>query len=162
MIHLNRLYKQQKKGNTMNKQQQMKQILKETIDYYAKDPDNRRSVDKRGNCRYTLGDKHCAIGRYLKEEYQREDWIENVMSVNELCESSDAGWNIDWCLREDVQGLDADFWSSLQGFHDSQSCWVTEECCEHVIDDESIGLSRIGKDKYRTIEKKINMGGYHD
>ena len=70
----------------MNKKEQMKQILKETIDYYAKDPDSRRSVDDGGNCRYTLGDKHCAIGRYLKEEYQREDWIENDFSVNELCD----------------------------------------------------------------------------
>ena len=30
------------------------------------------------------------------------------------------------------------------------------------MDDEPIGLSRIGKDNYRTIERKINMGGYDD
>ena len=142
----------------MNKKEQMKQILKETIDYYAKDPDNRRSVDKSGNCRYTLEDKHCAIGRYLKEEYQREDWIENDFSVNELCEQSDAGWNIDWCLRDDVQGLDADFWKNLQDFHDSHACWIAEE--DINIDDEPIGLSLIGKDNYTVIEKKINMGKY--
>ena len=142
----------------MNKQQQMKQILKDTIDYYAKDPDNRRSVDEDGNCRYTFGDKHCAIGRYLKEEYQREDWIENDFSVNELSEQSDAGLNIDWCLRDDVQGLDADFWMNLQDFHDSHSCWITEE--DINIDDEPIGLSLIGKDNYTVIEKKINMGDY--
>ena len=144
----------------MNKQQQMKQILKETIDYYAKDPDSRRSVDDGGNCRYTLGDKHCAIGRYLKEEYQREDWIENDFSVNELCEQSDAGWNIDWCLRDDVHGLDADFWKNLQDFHDSHACWITEESIDHVLDDEPIGLSLIGKDNYTVIVKKINMGDY--
>ena len=142
----------------MNKQQQMKQILKETIDYYAKDPDNRRSIDSHGGCRYTLEDKHCAIGRYLKEEYQREDWIENDFSVNELCEQSDAGWNIDWCLRDDVQGLDADFWKNLQDFHDSHACWVVEE--DINIDDEPIGLSLIGKDNYKVIERKINMGKY--
>ena len=152
----------------MNKQQQMKQILKETIDYYAEDPDNRRSIDEDGNCRYTLdniagGVTHCAIGRYLKEEYQREDWTENDMSVHELLQGADDGeCNIDWCLRKEVHGLDADFWKNLQDFHDSHSCWVTEECCEHVIDDESIGLSRIGKDNYRVIEKKINMGDYDD
>ena len=144
----------------MNKKQQMKGILKDTIDYYSEDPDNRRSISADGDCMYTWGNNHCAIGRYMKPEYQREDWSSNNESVNELCEDSVDGWNIDWCLREDVQGLDADFWSSLQGFHDSQSCWVTEECCEHVIDDESIGLSRIGKDNYRTIERKINMGDY--
>ena len=144
----------------MDKKEQMKQILKETIDYYAKDPDNRRSVDEDGNCRYTLGDKHCAIGRYLKEEYQREDWIENDFSVNELCEQSDAGWNIDWCLRDEVHGLDANFWKNLQDFHDSHACWITEVSIDHVMDDEPIGLSRIGKDNYTVIERKINMGDY--
>ena len=68
----------------MNKKQQMKDILKDTIDYYSEDPDNRRSIDEDGNCMYTWGNNHCAIGRYLKEEYQREDWTENDMSVHEL------------------------------------------------------------------------------
>jgi len=142
----------------MNNKDRMKQILKETIDYYAEDPDNRRSIDKDGNCNYTWGGAHCAVGRYLKPEYQREDWDSNNMSVNELCEGSDGGWNIDWCLRGDAQGLDADFWSALQGFHDSHSCWITEE--DYNKDEEPIGLSRIGKDNYRTIERKINMGDY--
>ena len=75
----------------MSKQQQMKDILKETIEYYAKDPDNRRGIDEDGNCHYTWGDTHCAIGRYVKEEYQRENWIENDMSVNELCQNTDDG-----------------------------------------------------------------------
>ena len=148
----------------MSKQQQMKDILKDTIEYYAEDPDNRRSVDENGNCKYTLHtdtgrDRHCAIGKYLKKEYQREDWVENDMSINELCDQSD-DYNIDWCLRKDVQGLDTNFWKNLQDFHDSHSCWITED--DYNIDDEPLGLSRIGKDNYRTIEKKINMGGYHD
>ena len=143
---------------TILKKYKMKQILKDTRDHYAADPDNRRSIDEDGNCNYTWGKQHCAVGRYLKPEYQREDWIDNNMSVNELCEGSDEGWNIDWCLRDDVKGLDADFWRNLQDFHDSHSCWITEE--DYNIDDEPIGLSRIGKENYRTIEKKINMGGY--
>ena len=143
----------------MNKQQQMKQILKDTIDYYSKDPDKRRSISDDGDCMYTWGKNHCAIGRYLKPEYQKEDWSENNMSVNELCQHADDGeWGIDWCLRDDVHGLDVDFWSNLQGFHDSHSCWITEE--DYNIDDEPIGLSRAGKDNYRVIEKKINMGDY--
>ena len=142
----------------MNNQERMKQILKDTRDHYAADPDNRRSIDEDGNCNYTWGERHCAIGRYLKPEYQREDWIDNNMSVHELMEGSDDGCNIDWCLRDDVKGLDADFWRNLQDFHDSHHCWITEE--DYNIDDEPIGLSRIGKENYRTIEKKINMGGY--
>ena len=142
----------------MNNKDRMKQILKDTRDHYAADPDNRRSIDEDGNCNYTWGEQHCAVGRYLKPEYQREDWIDNNMSVHELMEGSDDGCNIDWCLRDDVKGLDADFWRNLQDFHDSHSCWITEK--DYNKDDEPIGLSRIGKDNYRTIERKINMGGY--
>ena len=142
----------------MNKKDRMKQILKETVDFYAKDPDSRRSITADGDCMYTWGNTHCAVGRYLKPENQREDWYENGNSVNELMEGSDDGCNIDWCLRDDVKGLDADFWRNLQDFHDSHSCWITEE--DYNKDEEPIGLSRIGKDNYRTIEKRINMGDY--
>ena len=142
----------------MNNKERMKQILKETTDYYAKDPDNRRSIDKDGNCQYTWGKTHCAVGRYLKEEYQRENWLNNNESVNELCQDSPGGWDIDWVLRDEVQGLDANFWMQLQDFHDSGSCWITED--DWNKDEEPIGLSLIGKEKYRTIENKINMGVY--
>ena len=137
----------------------MQDILKDTVDYYRVDPVNRRCLDGDGNCMYTWGDNHCAVGRYLKPEYQREDWESNNESVNELCEDSSDGWNIDWCLRDEAHGLDADFWRSLQDFHDSHSCWITKE--DYNKDDEPIGLSRIGKENYRTIERKINMGNYN-
>ena len=147
----------------MSKQEQMKEILKDTIDYYAKDPDGRRSITDDGDCMYTWGNKHCAIGRYLKEEYQDEAWEENNQSVNQLMLNADDGeWNIDWCLRDDVQGIDVNFWKNLQDFHDTHYCWITEEDYNHVMDDEPIGLSRAGKDNYRVIEKKINMGDYDD
>ena len=51
----------------MNKQQQMQDILKETVDYYREDPANRRCLTDDGECMYTWGDNHCAVGRYLKE-----------------------------------------------------------------------------------------------
>ena len=143
----------------MTKQERMKQILKETVDYYAEDPDNRRSIDKDGNCNYTWGDTHCAVGRYLKPEHQKENWSENNSSVFELAQFSD-DYNIDQFLVEEAQGLDLGFWRNMQDFHDSHSCWITEE--DWNKDEEPIGLSRVGKDNYRTIEKKINMGGYDD
>ena len=141
----------------MNKKQQMKDILKETIEFYAEDPDNRRGIDEDGNCHYTWGNTHCAIGRYVKEEYQREDWVENDMSINELCDQSD-DYDIDWCLREEVHGLDTDFWKNLQDFHDSHCCWITKE--DYNRDDEPLGLSIAGKNNYRVIENKIDAGGY--
>ena len=137
----------------------MLKILKDTAEYYAEDPDNRRSIDKDGNCNYTWGDTHCAVGRYLKEEYQREDWSENNSSVFQLAQFSD-DYNIDQFLIEKAQGLDLGFWRNMQDFHDSHSCWITEE--DWNKDEEPIGLSRIGKDNYRVIERKINMGGYDD
>ena len=141
----------------MNSKDRMKQILKDTRDHYAADPDNRRSIDKDGNCNYTWGEQHCAVGRYLKPEYQREDWIDNNMSVNELMGYSDDG-SLDWCLRDEAQGLDANFWRNLQDFHDSHSHWITK--ADYNKDEEPIGLSRIGKDSYTVIRKKINMGDY--
>ena len=141
----------------MNKKQQMQDILKETVEYYAKDPANRRSIDKDGNCNYTWGDTHCAVGRYLKPEYQKESWEENNRSVFQLAQYSD-DYDIDQFLVKDVQGLDLGFWRNMQDFHDSHSCWITEE--DYNKDEEPIGLSRVGKDNYRTIERKINMGGY--
>ena len=144
----------------MNKKDRMKQILKETVDYYSEDPDSRRSITADGDCMYTWGNTHCAVGRYLKPENQKESWGKNMMSVNELMGYSDDGLNIDWCLCDEAQGLDANFWKNLQDFHDSHSCWITED--DYNKDEEPIGLSRIGKDNYRTIERKINMGGYDD
>ena len=104
----------------MNNQKQMLEILKDTRDYYAADPDNRRSITKDGECQYTWGNTHCAVGRYLREEYQVDNWQCNSESVNQLCEVSPNEWNIDWVLRDEVHGIDPDFWKDLQDFHDSR------------------------------------------
>ena len=37
----------------MNKQQQMQDILKDTVDYYREDPSGRRCVTDDGDCMYT-------------------------------------------------------------------------------------------------------------
>ena len=134
----------------MNKKQQMQDILKDTIDYYNEDPANRRSVDKDGNCMYTWGNNHCAIGRYLKDEYQKESWIDNNMSVNELAHNADDGeWNIDWCLKDKAQGLDIDFWINLQDIHDTISCW------------DKSGLTDRGKEKYVKLIDRIIEGDFN-
>ena len=51
----------------------MQDILKDTIDYYNEDPLKRRCVNNDGSCIYTWGDNHCAVGRYFKPEYQKEN-----------------------------------------------------------------------------------------
>ena len=141
----------------MNKQQQMQDILKDTIDYYNEDPANRRSVDKDGNCMYTWGNNHCAIGRYLKDEYQKESWIDNNMSVNELSDYSD-DMSIDCFLEKKAHGLDLDFWTRLQDMHDLVGYW--EEWHEHRDGVRKYGLTDRGKEEYVKFQDRIAEGIY--
>ena len=142
----------------MNKQQQMQDILKETVEYYREDPANRRCLTDDGNCMYTWGKTHCAVGRYLKPEHQREDWNLNNDSVNELRERSDEGYSIDWALRDEVQGLDADFWTLLQEIHDTTSYW--EEWSRDEDGLRKYGFTDRGKEAYVELQDKIADGDY--
>jgi len=144
----------------MSKQQQMQDILKETVDYYNEDPVNRRSVTKDGDCMYTWGKNHCAVGRFLKEEYQDETWDGNNESVNELCEHNEnyGGFDIDWCLIDRAQGLDVDFWTRLQNIHDTIGYW--EEWHEHEDGRRKYGLTDRGKEEYVRFQDKIAEGVY--
>ena len=143
----------------MNKQQQMQDILRDTVDYYREDPVNRRSVDKDGNCKYTWGNKHCAVGRYLKSEYQKENWIENDMSVYELSEYSNDN-SIDQFLVDKAHGLDLQFWKDLQDIHDIVGYW--EEWDEHEDGRRKYGLTDRGKEVYVDMQDKISRGDVYD
>ena len=142
----------------MNKQQQMQDILKETVEYYREDPAGRRCVTDDGECMYTWGNNHCAIGRYLREEYKTETWDCNNESVNELRERSDEGYSIDWALRDEVQGLDADFWTLLQEIHDTTSYW--EEWSRDEDGLRKYGFTDRGKEAYVELQDKIAYGDY--
>ena len=145
----------------MNIKDKMFKILKDTRDWYAEDPKGRRSLDKDGNCLFTWGKNHCAVGRYMQETFQQEDWVQNNESVNELCNDSPGiGYNIDWCLREEVQGLDPDFWTHLQEFHDTRHYWNTKT--ENWDNQTDKGLSFHGKDKYNDILSRITDGKYDE
>ena len=135
----------------MDKKQRMQDILKDTVDYYRADPLNRRSVDDDGNCMYTWGDNHCAVGRYLKPEYQREDWPDNNMSVYELAEYSD-DYSLDQFLVNKAHGLDLQFWRDLQDIHDTPSYWL-------VLPSE---LTDRGKEIYVAMQDKIARGEVYD
>ena len=141
----------------MNKQQQMQDILKDTVDYYREDPVNRRCLDDDGNCMYTWGDNHCAVGRYLKPEYQKENWIENSMSVTELSEYSD-DYSIDQFIVDKAHGVDLQFWRDLQDIHDIVGYW--EEYDEHEDGRRKYGLTDRGKGVYIAFQDKIARGEY--
>ena len=137
----------------MNRQQQMQDILKDTVDYYSKDPANRRSVTDDGDCMYTWGKKHCAIGRYMREEFLDTEWKENNgVGVNGLSS------NVDYYLRHDVRGLDEDFWRDLQDMHDIVGHWYRGDRLTEPVN----GLSDIGKARYVYIQDKIARGEYDD
>tara|TARA_R100001086_G_scaffold125620_1_gene64957 strand:- start:140 stop:574 length:435 start_codon:yes stop_codon:yes gene_type:complete len=141
----------------MNKKQQMQDILKDTIDYYNEDPLKRRCVNNDGSCIYTWGDNHCAVGRYLKPEYQKENWSENSMSVHELSEYSD-DMSIDCFLVEKAHGLDLDFWTRLQDIHDIMCNW--EDWSESRDGARKYGLTDRGKGEYVNFQDKIAEGVY--
>ena len=140
----------------MNKHKLMLDILKDTRDYYDADPDNRRSISEDGECLYTWGDTHCAVGRYLKEEYQREDWDNNNESVNELCEFKET-WDIDWAVRDEVKGICPNFWRDLQCFHDNRHIWICEDTS--IL---GVGISDEGKAHYVGIQDRIAEGAYDE
>ena len=141
----------------MNKQQQMQDILKDTIDYYSKDPANLRCITDDGDCMYTWGKNHCAVGRFLKKEYRDERWEGNNESVYQLSEHSDDG-NIDKFLVSKAHGLDIDFWIRLQDLHDMAGHW--ERWDIDIDGRRKYGLTDRGKEAYVTFQDKIAEGEY--
>ena len=113
--------------NKEQKQDMMLKIIQDTVTFYGDDPKERRCISADGNCQYTWGDKHCAIGRYLKPKYQIETWKENEESVKGLMDCSEDYCEIDWCLRDEVHGLDVEFWADLQDMHDGRRNWNYED-----------------------------------
>ena len=135
----------------------MQDILKETVEYYRKDPANRRCLTDDGECMYTWGDNHCAVGRYLKEENQTETWHCNNESVNELCEHNPDDYSVDWVLREEVHGIDPEFWRCLQDIHDTGGYWHE---WSNKDDARKYGLTDRGKKAYVELQDKIAEGRY--
>ena len=151
----------------MNKQQQMQEILKDTVDYYREDPEGRRAVDKNGDCEYTTEDgRHCAIGRYMRPEFLDTEWRENHgVGVHGLSS------NVDYYLKHEVRGLDMDFWRDLQDIHDVVGNWCRGSLKtvthmgrrrEVLFTEPSLGLTDIGKERYEGMQDKITRGEYDD
>ena len=138
----------------MNKQQQMQEILKDTVDYYREDPEGRRAVDKNGDCEYTTEDgRHCAIGRYMRPEFLDTEWRENHgVGVHGLSS------NVDYYLKHEVRGLDEDFWRDLQDMHDVVGHWYRGS----LFSEPTHGLTDIGKERYEGMQDKITRGEYDD
>ena len=128
----------------------MQDILKDTIEYYSESP---RAMDKSGSCQYTdAGGNHCAVGRYMREEFQTTEFYGNDgMSVNSLAA------DVDTYLKSNVLGLTEKFWIALQDIHDSDNNWC--EYDEDGIEYEAC-LTECGRTRYGSMKKKIEAGDY--
>ena len=124
----------------------MQDILEDTIEHYSDAPSERRAMDSNGSCQYTdTNGNHCAIGRYMREEFQTTEFYgNNGTSVGGLAA------DIDTYLKSNVLGLTEKFWIALQEIHDSDTNWQSDDT----------GLTRFGKIRYNSVKDKIEAGGY--
>ena len=128
----------------MNKQKQMKSILEDTIEHYGADPCGTRAAET-GDCVYTDSKgRHCAVGRYLRQEFQTTGFYANSgVSIHSLAA------NLDTYLESNVLGLSEDFWQALQELHDSDANWNYDS-----------GLSEHGENMYNSVKNCIDKGEY--
>lgn len=116
------------------------EIIKDTVEFYSEDPKGRRSIDENDNCVYTdQHGCHCAVGRYLKTEYQYFEWEHNKKSAADDLYPHFYKDDIPQDIRKDYR-----FWQDLQVFHD-----------DNLNFDED-GLSEIGKEEAEQLINKYS------
>lgn len=91
----------------------IREIVSETIEYIKSTP---KAYDtKQDQCLYTkmVDDKkcHCAVGRCLLEDFQREDWEHNRLGIQSFTK-------VNSILKEEYRGHDDEFWKDLQDLYD--------------------------------------------
>ncbi len=120
-------------------------VINEVVEFYGKDPKNRRSIAIRENgsesCKYKgENNKCCAFARYVNDE-----------SKTLLVEGKNSGTMIDELgydiLKDNVKHIqDRDFWYDIQQLHDSKICW----------DFKNNGLSEDGNYQINKLLDKYN------
>ena len=132
--------------NIEERKQQMQDILKETVDYYAEDPEQFRAVADNGECVYTTNEgHHCAVGRHFRPEFQTAEFEQNAdTSITSLDRE------LDYYLVSKSCGLSNEFWVKLQEIHDGCMNWDKD------------GLTDAGKCKYVGFQDRIARGQYDD
>ena len=98
------------------------EIIKETAAYYNI---NNIAIDEEGSCVYLTSDnKMCAVGRCL-ESFPQQNSEYNAIDL-----LKDYGQSL---FKEEYKGHEAEFWESLQTFHDNINNFTKE------------GLSKLGE-----------------
>jgi len=106
-------------------------IIEDTLKFYSVNPLERRSITLAGTCLYSNNGKKCAVGRYMKIDFNNNYHL-NVESISSLLES----YEIDRLLDDKVSHIkNIHFWSDLQLLHDISSHWsdtgITEDGIEY-------------------------------
>lgn len=102
------------------KQTKMLDILKDTKDYYSKDPNSLRAKSGFWDCYYINddGDK-CAVGRYLNEKD-----LNYIKSKHKLDNSVDTLIDDGFFKHSKIiTKLPLQFWKDVQNFHDMDYYW---------------------------------------
>ena len=113
------------------------EIIKQTAEYYAENPLERRSLDGY-SCVYnnTTG-KKCAFAFWCKDP-------------TTLIEKESADWQIDkfgiGILKDEAQIEDKEFWNDVQEFHDYSLNWTAKG-----LSDSGESTYKILLEKYKTI-----------
>ena len=112
-------------------EQQRKEFLEETVQFYSEDV-TRRATDGY-HCMYRTEDgRKCAIGRHISDDKYTSRMEENSCVSNIVFYS----------LPQEIQDLGQDFLSHIQSLHDGDENWGKEK-----------GLSPIGEGKVNYIRK---------
>ena len=99
------------------------ELLQDTIDFYGKDPLNRRSTEKGSNsCLYNgPNGTHCGVGRWMMPRYKKmgsEFELNHGTSVDTVFGELGSKF-----LQRKVQHISKDFWQEIQSLHDEAETW---------------------------------------
>lgn len=138
----------------MEQKHKMRDLLKDTVEYYSADPLRRaiemsRSFSKpMFSCMYKDKKGHCcAIGRILKNSSFEHEFILKNLSIGEIKTREQVNL-FKLLLKEEYQDLPIDFLEDLQNLHDSLVYWTKD------------GLSEDGKYYINHIKEEIENGNY--
>lgn len=123
------------------------EIIEETVVFYSKDPEGRRSMIGY-ECAYNSNQgHHCAVGRCFSEDYKLEglDLPGNEKNTSGLAEINNV--DLDSMLSNGYKGHNEIFWSDLQLLHDISSHWNADS------------ISDKGKDYVKELKAKYDEKG---
>lgn len=130
----------------------MLEVLKDTVQFYSKNPGKRGIVYKTGfqnnSCMFlTPEGNKCAVGRYLNKNDLKTLKACKILEgdVESLLDPGTVGK----ITTRIIKNLPIKFWQDLQSFHDADVYWNDN------------GMTNYGKSKAKMIEEKIAKGIYH-